>query len=72
MTDVFHPGGTTCMGPSAPTAVVDGNLKTFAVSNLWVASTSTFPSGASANPTMMLMLFTLRLADHLSSGSTHA
>jgi hypothetical protein len=31
-----------------------------------VASTSVFPSGASANPTMMLMLFTLRLADHLA------
>ncbi len=65
--DVFHPGGTTRMGNNAQAAVVDGNLKTFALANLWVASTSVFPSGASANPTMMLMLFTLRLADHLAT-----
>jgi len=44
------------------TAVVDGNLRTFSIPNLWVCSTSVFPSGASANPTLMLMLFSARLA----------
>jgi choline dehydrogenase-like flavoprotein len=63
---LFHPGGTTRMGLDGHTAVVDRDLRTFAVPNLWVASTSAFPSGASANPTMMLMLFALRLADHLA------
>jgi choline dehydrogenase-like flavoprotein len=63
--DVFHPGGTTRIGVNGKEAVVDRDLKTFAISNLWVASTSVFPSGASANPTMMLMLCTLRLADQL-------
>src|SRR5262249_54036113 len=67
--DVFHPRGTTRMGSSARDAVVDANLKTFAVSNLWVASTSVFPSGASANPTMMLMLFTLRLVEYLAKAT---
>ena len=67
--DVFHPGGTTRMGSNAREAIVDGNLNTFSIANLWVASTSVFPSGASANPTMMLMLFTLRLADHLVKAS---
>jgi choline dehydrogenase-like flavoprotein len=67
--DVFHPGGTTRMGSSPRHGVVDGNLNTFAIANLWVASTSAFPSGASANPTMMLLLFTMRLADHLVKAS---
>ncbi|HTJ01871.1 MAG TPA: FAD-dependent oxidoreductase [Methylovirgula sp.] len=64
--DVYHPGGTTRMGTDSRTAVVDDTLRTFAVRNLWVSSTSTFPTGGGANPTMTLILFTLRLADHLT------
>jgi choline dehydrogenase-like flavoprotein len=64
--DIFHPGGSTRMGRDARGAVVDENLRTFGIDNLWVASTSVFPSGPSANPTLMLMLLTLRLADHLA------
>jgi choline dehydrogenase-like flavoprotein len=63
--DVFHPGGSTRMGGEGRSAVVGPNLRTHALSNLWVASTSVFPSTASANPTLTLMLLTLRLADHL-------
>jgi choline dehydrogenase-like flavoprotein len=64
--DVYHPGGTTRMGTNSKNAVVDDTLRTFAVQNLWVASTSTFPTGGGANPTMTLILFTLRLAEHLT------
>jgi choline dehydrogenase-like flavoprotein len=64
--DIFHPGGSTRMGADPFSAVVDENLRTFSISNLWVSSTSVFPSGASANPTLMLMLFTARLANHLA------
>jgi choline dehydrogenase-like flavoprotein len=64
--DVYHPGGSTRMGTECHSAVVDRNLRTFAISNLWISSTSVFPSGASANPTLMLMLLTMRLADHLA------
>jgi choline dehydrogenase-like flavoprotein len=64
--DVYHPGGSTRMGSDSRSAVVNNNLKTFSVQNLWISSTSVFPSGASANPTLMLMLFTQRLADHLA------
>jgi choline dehydrogenase-like flavoprotein len=53
------------MGTDGRYAVVDDNLRTFAVPNLWVLSTSVFPSGGSANPTLMLMLFAMRLADKL-------
>jgi choline dehydrogenase-like flavoprotein len=64
--DVYHPGGSTRMGTDRREAVVDANLRCFGVTNLWVASTSTFPSGGGENPTLMLILFTMRLADHLS------
>jgi choline dehydrogenase-like flavoprotein len=65
--DIYHPGGTTRMGVDGRTAVLDRNLATFAVPNVSVASTSAFPSGASANPTLMLMAFALRLADRLGA-----
>jgi choline dehydrogenase-like flavoprotein len=65
--DIFHPGGTTRMGRSAATGIVDANLRTFRVSNLHVVSTSTFPSGGGANPTFMLMAFALRAANRLTS-----
>jgi choline dehydrogenase-like flavoprotein len=65
--DAYHPGGTTRMGRDGQTAVVNRDLTTFAVPNLSVASTSAFPSGASANPTLMLIAFALRLADHLGT-----
>jgi len=65
--DIFHPGGTTRMGRSAATGIVDANLRTFRVSNLHVVSTSTFPSGGGANPTFMLMAFALRAANGLAS-----
>lgn len=64
--DVFHPGGTTRMGDDPSTSVVDPNLRVFGFRNLWTASTATFPSGGGANPTLTLMLFTLRLADYLA------
>jgi choline dehydrogenase-like flavoprotein len=64
--DVYHPGGSTRMGKDKTQAVVDPSLACFAIPNLSVASTSVFPSGGAENPTLMLMLFTLRLADHLS------
>ena len=64
--DVFHPGGSIRMGRDRSSAVVDPDLLVFGFQNLWVASTAVFPSGGGANPTMTLILFTLRLADHLA------
>jgi len=64
--DVLHPGGTTRMGRDRASAVVDRDLRVFAVPNLWICSTSTFPSGASANPTLTLMALALRLGDRLA------
>jgi choline dehydrogenase-like flavoprotein len=64
--DVFHPGGTTRMGVNRHSAVVDENLGIFSVPNLWTASTATFPSGGGANPTLTLIMLSMRLADHLT------
>jgi choline dehydrogenase-like flavoprotein len=64
--DVYHPGGSTRMGNDRRTSVVDSNLTVWDIPNLSVISTSTFPFGASANPTMTLLAFGLRLADHVS------
>ena len=68
-TDVYHPGGSTRMGADPRTSVLDPNLKVFGISNLWTASTAAFPSGGGANPTLTLILFVMRLADHLASRS---
>ncbi len=65
LTDIFHPGGTTRMAATAEEGVVDGQLRVFGTRNLSVLSTSVFPTGASANPTMTLLLLALRLADTL-------
>lgn len=64
--DIFHPGGTTRMGRNAKTGVVDANLRSFQVPNLYVIGTSVFPTGGSANPTFTLMAFALRAADHIA------
>lgn len=63
--DIFHPGGTTRMGTDMSDSVVDDKLRVFGTDNLYVLSTSVFPSGASANPTMTLLLLGLRLAQQL-------
>jgi choline dehydrogenase-like flavoprotein len=63
---IYHPGGTLRMSSSPRTGVVNGALRTYAVPNLTVLSTAAFPSGGSANPTLMLALFTMRAADELA------
>lgn len=64
---IYHPGGTLRMAASGAEGVVDGQLRTFAVPNLRVLSTATFPSGGGANPTMMLLLLALRAADQIAA-----
>lgn len=65
--DVFHPGGSTRMGVSPASGVVDGNLRSFRIPNLRVVSTSCFPTGGGANPTFMLLAFAVRAAEQLAT-----
>jgi choline dehydrogenase-like flavoprotein len=45
--------------------VVDGNLAVHGIPNLFVASSSTFVTSGQANSTFMIIVFAVRLAEHL-------
>lgn len=68
--DSFHMMGGTRMARCVEDGVVDTDAKVFGVDNLFVASTSVFPTGGIANPTLMLICLTLRLAHHLRRSYT--
>ena len=61
-----HHMGTTRMSPSPRTGVVDGDLRDFGIDNLYIADSSVFPTFGHANPTVMIVQLSLRLADHLN------
>ena len=61
----FHQTGTTRMAANPDDGVVDANLAVFGAENLFVASTSTFPTSSQANPTLTGIAFAVRLAEHL-------
>lgn len=64
--DVYHPTGTLCMGRSPADSVVDRDLRLWAVDNAYVSSTAVFPSAGSANPGLMHLSLTARLAEQLA------
>ncbi|MBM3111237.1 GMC family oxidoreductase [Pseudomonas sp. P66] len=61
-----HHMGTTRMAATPEFGVVDENCKVFGTDNLYVAGSSIFATGGASNPTMPLLQFALRLADHLN------
>jgi choline dehydrogenase-like flavoprotein len=61
-----HHIGTTRMSVSPTAGVVDENCRVHDVRNLYVASSSVFPTCSYANPTLLILSLALRLADHLS------
>ena len=63
--DGIHQSGTTRIADSFDKGVVDNNLKVFGTSNLYVCSSSVFPTSGQANPTYLLGAFAARLANHL-------
>jgi choline dehydrogenase-like flavoprotein len=60
-----HQLGTTRMAARAEDGVVDENLAVHGISNLFVASSSVLLTSSQANPTFMLVVIALRLADRL-------
>lgn len=62
-----HHTGTTRMGESPATGVVDSNQRVFGVPNLYMAGSSVFATGGHANATFTIVQTTLRLADHINS-----
>ena len=63
--DVAHHFGTTRMANDPSQGVVDTNGEVHGVANLFVAGGSVFPTPGTANPTLMMVAMTLRLADWL-------
>lgn len=62
----YHQAGTTRMSAFAEDGVVDGDLAVHGFEDLFVASSSTFPTSSQANSTFTLIAFALRLADRLA------
>jgi choline dehydrogenase-like flavoprotein len=60
-----HHLGSTRMGTDPKLSVVDPDCKVHEISNLYVASSSVFPTGSYGNPTLTIVALAIRLADHL-------
>ena len=60
-----HHMGTTRMADDPTHGVVDAHCRVHGIENLFVAGSSVFPTGGSANPTLTLVALALRLSDHL-------
>ena len=65
--DTAHPMGATRMSDDPQWGVVDPNLKVFGVPNLFLCSSSVFPSGGNANPTFTIVALAKRLGHHLET-----
>jgi choline dehydrogenase-like flavoprotein len=64
-----HLVGGCRMGSTALDGVVDRNLRSFAVPNVYVTDGSVLPTQGAANPALTIMALAARCADHLSSAN---
>ena len=67
LTNHCHQMGTTRMSADPKDGVVDRNCKVHTVGNLYIAGSSVFPTGGGINPTLTLVMQSLRLGKHLGS-----
>ena len=65
--DGIHQSGTTRIADSPEKGVVDRQLKVWGTNNVFVCSSSVFPTSSQANPTFFLGAFAVRLAEHLTN-----
>jgi choline dehydrogenase-like flavoprotein len=63
--DAAHPSGTTRMAENPAYGVVDANCAVHGVRGLYIAGSSVFPTAGHANPTLLIVLMAIRLAEHL-------
>ncbi len=68
--DGRHQIGTTRMGETPKTGIVDKDCRVFGVANLFVAGTSIFCSSGHANPTLTAVALAMRLAHKLTTEDT--
>jgi choline dehydrogenase-like flavoprotein len=64
-----HLVGGCRMGADAGSGVVDRDLRSFSVPNLYVTDGSVLPTQGSANPALTIMALAARCADHLTSAN---
>lgn len=64
--DVYHPTGTLRMGNNRANSVVDADLQVWGLKNCYISSTAVFPSAGSANPGLMHLALTARLAERIA------
>lgn len=60
-----HHIGTTRMAQDPAQGVVDANCRVHGMANLFVASSSVFPTSSHANPTLTIVAMAIRLAEHI-------
>jgi choline dehydrogenase-like flavoprotein len=65
LTDANHHIGGTRMSKTPESGVVNSHLSVWGHDNIYVCSTSVFPTGSHSNPTLTLMALCLRLVDYL-------
>lgn len=63
--DGIHQSGTTRIADTPELGVVDRDLRVWGTKNLFVCSSSAFPTSGQANPTFLIGAFAVRLAEHL-------
>lgn len=63
--DAAHHIGATRMAATPSEGVVDADLRVFGTTNLFIVSSSVFPTGHSAGPTFTIMALARRLGEHL-------
>jgi choline dehydrogenase-like flavoprotein len=63
--DGYHQAGTTRMSTRPEDGVLDPQLAVHGFEDLFVASSSAFVTSGQANSTFMIVVFAIRLADHL-------
>ena len=66
MSDAAHQMGTTRMATDPRRGVVDTDCRVFGTENLYVVSSSVFPTGPTYSPTFTILALARRLVDHLA------
>jgi choline dehydrogenase-like flavoprotein len=62
-----HHIGTARMGLDPRSSVVNSDCRVHGVGNLFIASSAVFPTSSQANPTLTVVAFAYRLAQHLKT-----
>ena len=63
--DGYHQIGGAVMGARAGKSVVDRQCRVHGLANMWVASSSVFPTAGQANPTLTIIALACRVAEQV-------